>query len=376
MIDSLVEIKRTFHYISIFLYKDLFQNSQSKLSMMPLPPVSTPNPIWMSKIQELITLSGTNPQTPSADFIGQIIYASLRLTEDSYDMGQLKLITRAFKEMIYAYRIFNQHPSGRRVSIFGSARTPPSHPDYIAAKNFSTAMSANQWVCMTGAADGIMRAGLEGAEKETSFGLSIRLPFENTTQSLLAGDPKLINFRYFFTRKLMFLSHSDAVAAFPGGVGTQDELFEVLTLMQTGKTNIIPVLLIEGEKGTYWEAWQNYLKENLLKNQWISLEDFNFFYHASTIEQAVQHILHFYSRYHSSRYVKDSLVIRMLSPLTDEQIDQLNQKFQPLIKEGKIVACHALEEENDHLDLPRLVFQHNHQHFGLLRALIDQINDF
>ena len=344
--------------------------------MTAQPPFSVPNPEWMSKIQELIALSGTDPHSPFADLIGQLIYASLKLNETKYDMGQLKLITRAFKEMTYAYRIFNQHPSGRRVSIFGSARTPPTHPDYVAAKAFSALMSANQWVCMTGAADGIMRAGLEGAEKETSFGLSIRLPFENTTQSFLKGDLKLINFRYFFTRKLMFLSHSDAVAAFPGGVGTQDELFEVLTLMQTGKTNIIPVVLLEGENLTYWQSWEDYLKTNLLDNGWISLEDLNLYYRAPSIEQAVDHIQHFYHRYHSSRYVKDLLVIRLLTPLTTDQIDQLNQKFQPLLKNGKIFACQAFEEEHDHLDMPRLAFEHNHSHFGLLRALIDQINDF
>lgn len=340
------------------------------------PSFSIPDPVWMNKIQELIVLSDADLESPEADFISQIIYASLKLSKDNYEMGQLKLITRAFKEMIYAYRVFNQYPSGRRVSIFGSARTPSTHPDYLAAKDFSTMMSANHWVCMTGAADGIMRAGLEGAEKETSFGLSIRLPFESTTQSFLAGDPKLINFRYFFTRKLMFLSHSDAVVAFPGGVGTQDELFEVLTLMQTGKTNIIPLVLMEGKGTYYWEAWENYLKENLLKSGWISKEDFNFYYRAKTAEEAVNHIKHFYYRYHSSRYVKDKLIIRLLSSLTDNQIDQLNQKFQPLFKEGQLVACQPLPEEKDHLDLPRLVFEHNHHHFGLMRALIDQINDF
>jgi len=343
---------------------------------MPASPVSTPNPQWMEKIKELIALTGTDPASQSADLIGQIIYASLKMNQENYDMGQLKLMTRAFKEMRYAYRIFNQHSNGHRISIFGSARTAPTHPDYQAAKNFSAAMAAQGWVCMTGAADGIMRAGLEGAEKEASFGLSIRLPFENTTQSLLAGDPKLISFRYFFTRKLMFLSHSDAIAAFPGGVGTQDELFEVLTLMQTGKSNIMPVLLIEGEGGTYWKEWEDYLKTNLLKNGWISPEDLHFYYLAPSVQQAVDHVQHFYLRYHSSRYVKDTLVIRMKSLLTTEQIEELNRDFQPLIKSGQIVASAPITEEDDHLELPRLAFEHTRQHFGLLRALIDRINDF
>lgn len=329
------------------------------------------------KIKELIALVGTDPQSPEADLIGQIIGTSLRMSQDKFDMGQLKLMTRSFKEMRYAYRVFNEHKTGRRsVSIFGSARTPQSHPDYQAAKAFSTAMAAQGWVCMTGAADGIMRAGLEGASRELSFGLSIRLPFENTNHTLLAGDPKLINFRYFFTRKLMFLSHSDAVAAFPGGVGTQDELFETLTLMQTGRSNIIPLVLIEGDNETYWQAWEHYLQNNLLAKGFISAEDQNLYYRAPGVQEAVDHIGQFYHRYHSSRYVKNILVIRLLTSLTPPQIASLNAEFKPLIKQGDIYATDSLPEEDDHLDLPRIAFEHNHNRFGLLRAMIDRINAF
>lgn len=328
------------------------------------------------KIKELINFNGSDADSFDADLINQIIWSSLKLLKENHDTGQLKLMTRAFKEMRYAYNIFNQHPKSRRISIFGSARTPETHPDYLAAKQFGAEMAKKGWVCITGAADGIMKAGLEGAEKASSFGLSIRLPFESPTSSFLAGDPKLITFRYFFTRKLMFLSHSDAVAAFPGGVGTQDELFEVLTLMQTGKASIIPLVLIQGS-GTYWNEWFAYLQNNLLHQGWISAEDFNLFYLAPTYQDALLHIEKFYSRYHSSRYVKDLLVIRMLSPLTDEQIEQLNKDFQHiLVKSGKIYATSALEEERDHLELPRLAFEHNHMHFGSLRLLIDHINNF
>jgi len=328
------------------------------------------------KIKELISFDGSNANSFEADLISQIIWSSLKLLKEKHETAQIKLMTRAFKEMRYAYHIFNQHPHSRRISIFGSARTPEIHPDYIAAKEFGAAMAKNGWVCITGAADGIMKAGLEGAQKESSFGLSIRLPFESPTNSFLAGDPKLITFRYFFTRKLMFLSHSDAVAAFPGGVGTQDELFEVLTLMQTGKSNIMPLVLIQGT-GTYWNDWLHYLKENLLEQGWVSPEDLHFFYLAPTYQDALNHIFKFYSRYHSSRYVKDLLIIRMLSPLTDEQIESLNEKFgKMLVKSGKIFATSALKEESDHLELPRLAFEHNHMHFGSLRMMIDEINNF
>jgi uncharacterized protein (TIGR00730 family) len=342
----------------------------------PPPEVSQPNPEVMQKIQELLVQTGADPQSMAADLIGQLIYSSLKMTGEGYDLGQLKLMTRAFKEMRYAYSVFNKHPLGMLVSIFGSARTPEEHPDFQTAIKFSQAISSKGWVCMTGAADGIMRAGLEGAPKESSFGLSIRLPFENTSHTLLAGDPKLINFRYFFTRKLMFLSQSEAFAAFPGGVGTQDELFEVITLMQTGRSNIVPVILLEGEKGTYWETWMDYIHKNLLERGWISLEDLNFFYRAADVSDGVDHILQFYKRYHSSRYVKDTLVIRMKTPLNENQVNQLTSEFQPLIQSGAIYSTIPLPEENDHLELPRIAFEHNRKHFGLLRALIDRINAF
>ena len=342
------------------------------------PPVefTQPNLEIENKIKELIALTGADPQSQEADLIGQIIQSSLKMVNDGFDMGQLKLMTRAFKEMRYAYHIFNEHRKGRCVSIFGSARTSDSHPDFQAAKAFSAVMAGEGWVCMTGAANGIMRAGLEGAGKESSFGLSIKLPFENEVHTILMGDPKLINFRYFFTRKLMFLTYSDAIAAFPGGVGTQDELFEALTLMQTGRSNIVPVVLIEEKHGHYWQAWEHYIQNNLLANGLINAEDQFLYYRAPGVQEAAKHIHQFYRCYHSSRYVKDKLVIRLLIPLNENQIKLLNEEFQPLIKEGKIQAISPLPEENDHLNLSRIAFEHNRQHFGLLRALIDRINNF
>lgn len=328
------------------------------------------------KIEELMVLVGADPESREAHLIGQMIYTSLRMVNHEFDMGQLKLMARSLKEMRYAYRIFNEHRLGRCVSIFGSARTPESHPDYQIAKAFSSVITTKGWVCMTGAANGIMRAGLEGAPSHSSFGLFIQLPFENSVNTLLAGDPKLINFRYFFTRKLMFLSHSDAIAAFPGGVGTQDELFEALTLMQTGRTNIVPLVLIEGGQGNYWQAWEHYIQNNLLANGWISAEDQYLYYRASGVQDGVDHILQFYRRYHSSRYLKDTLIIRLLTPLTSPQINFLNAEFRALIKEGDIYATAALPGEQDHLDLPRIAFEHNRKSFGLLRAMIDRINTF
>lgn len=329
----------------------------------------------VNAIHQLIEACGCSADNFAGDLTTQLIQTSLKLLIDDHDIGQLKLMTRAMKEMRHAYRIFNQYPDTHRISIFGSARTPQNHPDYQTAKEFGMKMAQAGWMCITGAADGIMKAGLEGAEKSSSFGLSIRLPFEAPINSVIEGDPKLMIFRYFFTRKLMFISHSHAVAVFPGGVGTLDELFEVLTLMQTGKSNIIPTVLLEGT-GKYWEGWEEYLKEHLLGNGWISPEDKNFYYIANSTEDGIQHIQKFYSRYHSSRYVKDLLVIRLLTPLGTHQIQELNAHFAKLIESGQITASSALPEETDYLELPRLVFRHTRKDFGLLRALIDHINNF
>lgn len=325
-------------------------------------------------IHQLIELCGEASNTFSSDLITQMIQNSLKLMLEGHDLGQLKLINRALKEMRHAYSIFNQYPEARCISIFGSARTPETHPDYKAAKELSFEMADAGWMCITGAADGIMKAGLEGTQKRSSFGLSIRLPFESPVNSLMEGDPKLMMFRYFFTRKLMFISHSDAVAAFPGGVGTLDELFEVLTLMQTGKAQIIPVVLVQGEEGQYWQQWQQYMNDHLLGNGWISPEDRFFYYLAATPLDARQHILQFYRRYHSSRYVNDYLVIRMLKALEEEQVKSLNKKFAVLVASGEMRMSAALPEETDFLELPRLVFHHTRKSHGLVRALIDEIN--
>lgn len=327
-------------------------------------------------IRDLIQLCGKQEDCLEANLVGQMIESSLKLLLENYDTGQMKLMNRALREMRHAYRIFNKFKHSRCISIFGSARTPENHPDYLAAKEFSTKIATAGWMCITGAANGIMKAGLEGSKRESSFGLSIRLPFEIPTNTVIEGDPKLIVFRYFFTRKLMFLSHSDAAAVFPGGFGTLDELFEILTLIQTGRTNIIPVVLVEGKDGNYWPAWKHYLDNHLMANGWISPEDENLFYIASSVDDAVRHVQHFYHRFHSSRYVLDRLVIRLKTEIQDHHLSELNRKFSKLVRLGHIEKAAALPEETDHLELPRLVFHHTNSDFGLLRKMIDTINNY
>lgn len=329
-----------------------------------------------NQIQEIVRSCGGDPDTFDGELITQLLQTSLKLMIDKHDTGQLKVMNRSLKEMRYAYRVFNKYKGSRCISIFGSARTPETHPDYIAAKEFSRAMAKEGWMCITGGANGIMKAGHEGPLPEQNFGLSIRLPFESTTNAVMEGDPKLIIFRYFFIRKLMFMSHSDAMAAFPGGYGTMDELFEMLTLIQTGKANVIPIVLIEGQDGVFWKNWEEYIEGHLLKNGWISPEDQNLYHICQSYEEGIQEIKRFYHRYHSSRYVKDNLVIRLLKQLKPEQFDILNNKFSRLVLKGKIEPCNAYPEENDFLDLPRTTFQHTRKDFGILRKMIDEINAF
>ncbi len=284
--------------------------------------------------------------------------------------------------MRYAYRVFGQYRDPHKVSIFGSARTPVGHPDYLAAREFGRLMADAGWMVITGAGDGIMKAGHEGPGREASFGVAIRLPFETNANEVIAGDDKLIHFRYFFTRKLMFLSQAEAVALFPGGFGTMDEAFESLTLVQTGKSSMIPIVMLEGAGENYWEQFDAAMRAMLLARGWINPEDVQLYRIMRTPAEAVEHIRAFYRIYHSSRYVKDDLVIRLKRPLKQTDVDRLTDEFRILIKPAggqggspaKIVQRGPFEVEDDHLDLPRLSFPHTRYKFGLIRQLIDRIN--
>ena len=305
-----------------------------------------------------------------------MIRTAVRLLDDGCDTGQMKLMANAVKEMRSSWNVFNDWKGVRKITIYGSARTPEDHADYDAARDFSRRMADHGWMSITGAGDGIMKAGHEGPTRESSFGLRIRLPFETTANEVIEGDPKLISFRYFFTRKLMFMAHADAVAVCPGGFGTQDELFEALTLIQTGKSNVVPIVLLEGSGGVYWEHWRTYILKNLLDNGWISPEDMSLIHMAKTPEDACRHILDFYRVYHSCRYVGDHLVLRLQCELPTERIEQLNDEFADLVQSGRFEQTGALPAEQDHLEMPRIVFHHTRRAWGRVRQLIDRINEF
>ena len=334
------------------------------------------DPMVQARLSAMISeVSGVDDEQYEHRLVRDLMTAALKLLPDGRDTGELKLISAAVKELRYAYRVFGQYPDTRKVTIFGSARIPEDHPDYAAAVVFSRMMAQQGWMSITGAGDGIMKAGHEGPGRESSFGVAIRLPFETSANTVIAGDEKLINFRYFFTRKLMFLSQCDAVAVYPGGFGTMDEVFEVLTLVQTGKSSMIPIVLLEGEGVSYWDEWHDFVTEKLLGHKMINDEDRGLYNVCATPEEGAQIIQRFYRNYHSSRYVRDDLIIRMNYAISDEDVAQINEEFAPLVKSGSMVQCGAYPEEDDHLHLPRLAFTHTRHRFAFIRRLIDRINE-
>jgi uncharacterized protein (TIGR00730 family) len=280
-------------------------------------------------------------------------------------------------EFQHAAAVFKPYRSVRKVSIFGSARVAADDPYYKLAVNFGDIMAKNKFMVITGAADGIMAAGIEGARPENSFGVNILLPFEQSAAKVIQDDPKLVTFKYFFTRKVFFVMEADAIALFPGGFGTLDEGFEVLTLLQTGKAQPMPVVLMELPGEGYWETWDRFIRQQLLERKYIDKEDLEFFKIAHSAEEAEEWIKSYYSTYNSMRQVYSRLVIRMEKELSDAQIISLNEKFADLVKLGKMYKSAALPEEADEPELskkPRIVFNYTKKSAGRLNQMILEIN--
>lgn len=327
-----------------------------------------------AQLDRVITDVGGDVKSYDGKLVREIMHTAVKLLRDGANTGELKLVSRSLKELRYAMKVFRGHRATPKVSIFGSARTPKDHPDYQQAVAFSQAMARAGWMVITGAGGGIMEAGHGGAGRDASFGVAIRLPFETTANPYITADPKLIVFRYFFTRKLMFASQSHALALLPGGFGTQDEGFEILTLIQTGKAPIVPIVMIDPPGGAYWQHWNDYVHKQLLANQLISPEDLNLYKVTDDVTAAAKEIFTFYSNYHSQRYVRDTLVLRIRKPLDDKTLDALNDEFADLVVDGRIEQGDAEEAEAQFLDLPRIKFHYTKRNYGKLRLLIDRIN--
>jgi uncharacterized protein (TIGR00730 family) len=306
-----------------------------------------------------------------------IIINALKCQQDELDTLDLKVINRAVAEFRHAACVFRPYRGTRKVSIFGSARVVKGDPYYELAAQFGRLAAAKGFMVITGAAGGIMTAGIEGAEPENCFGVNILLPTESGISRVIRDDPKVIRFKYFFTRKIFFVMEADAVALFPGGFGTHDEGFEVLTLLQTGKTPPMPVVLMElpGEK--YWKCFDEFIREQLLARQFISPEDLSLYKIMHSPQEAMDWITSYYSTYNSLRIVRNRLVIRLEKELQDHDIEQLNETFKDLIKSGRIARTTALPEEADEPGLvskPRITFSYNQKSAGRLNEMILTIN--
>ena len=312
-----------------------------------------------------------------AALMKELLSGLFKLHDAHLDLLDLKIVNRAVKELRHAFTIFHGYQDRHKISIFGSARTPSDDPNYRLAQQFSQAIVQAGYMVITGGADGIMRAAQEGAGRENSFGVNIMLPFEQGPNSTIADDPKLITFKYFFTRKLMFQKEANAIALFPGGFGTHDEGFEILTLAQTGKSDPQPIVCLQAPGCDYWDDWSAFLTRQLLARKLINEEDLHLFTILNSAEAAVDHILRFYRRYHSIRFVGRQLAMRLKQTLSDEQLEDVQVRFSDILSEGSFELRGPLEEELDEptlRELPRLVFQFNRRSAGRLRQLIDHLN--
>ena len=314
------------------------------------------------------------------EYVREMIIASLKAGQEDDESADLKLMNTTLKEMRFTSKVFGPYRNVRKVTVFGSARTQAGDPLYEMAKLFGKKLADAGYMIITGGGGGIMQAANEGAGSQHSFAVNIRLPFEEKANPVVEGNPRQITYKYFFNRKVAFLKEADAVALFPGGFGTLDEAMETLTLVQTGKRNPLPLVLIDDPDCSYWIQLINLLEEELLARGYICRSDFALFERVCSVDEAVEKIKHFYRRYHSMRYVYGQLVIRLTSQLSSDNISELRERFHDVVTpEGSIEASDALEAEMDDADimhLPRLLVDFNRRDFGRLRNLIDAINDF
>ena len=305
----------------------------------------------------------------------QLLTTVLKLHEDGASLADLKITNVALKELRYSYKVFAPYRHVRKVTVFGSARTPGTDEAAIAAREFGKSMVDAGWMVVTGAGAGIMGAAQEGAGGEKSFGLNIRLPFEQEANPWIASDPKLITFKYFFTRKLFLVKEASAVALFSGGFGTMDEVFELLTLMQTGKATIIPVILVEAGPKPYWRIWDRWVSGTLVERRLIDRNDSAFYRIVDSAEAAVAEITRFYRMFHSARIVGEKLVFRVQRPLTDPEMRDLQTRFDDILKGPADQSPTPIPQELDeHPELPRLILPFNRSSYSRLRQLIDFLN--
>jgi len=338
-------------------------------------PSRHPSPTTFNqRIEQLVADWGCDK---SCVLIEEMIMTALKLGRDQTSAADLKLFNQALKEMRYAARVFAPYRHLRKCVVFGSARTPAEAPESRMAEEFSRRIVERGFMVITGGGDGIMGAAQKGAGRQHSFGLNIRLPFEQQSNPTIHGDPKLIYFNYFFTRKLNFVKETHAVVLFPGGFGTMDEGFEVLTLLQTGKGRLVPIVLVDPPGGTFWKKWRAFLEDDLLGKGLVSPDDFHLFKITSDLDEAVAEVVGYYRNFRSYRWVGDRLAVRLQQRLTVAAVAELNAAFRDILAGGQIVQMGALPEERNEpeiADLPRLVLTPLRRRFGRLRQFFDAVN--
>ncbi|PLX81285.1 MAG: TIGR00730 family Rossman fold protein [Desulfuromonas sp.] len=332
------------------------------------------------RIDELLAELLTLAEVHHPEIIREMVLSALITGQENSYLADLKMLRATMKEMRYTSKLFAPYRDRKKVTIFGSARSGADEAIYQKCVTFSRQLVRLGYMVITGGGPGIMQAGNEGAGPENSFAVNIRLPFEQETNPVMSNSPNIITYRYFFNRKVAFLKEADAVALFPGGFGTLDEAMETLTLVQTGKNPPIPLVLIDDDDGSYWEPWFDFIKKVLLKRGLISGEDFSLFTITRDPFEAAQIIADFYRNYHSSRWVGETLVIRLNKILKAEQLAILEQEFAEIIESGSHLSiCKAFPEEQDQpdlIDLPRLAFRFNRRNYGLLKAFLRRLNSF
>lgn len=325
-------------------------------------------------ISELVAAAEVDPDD---DLVSEMVVSALRLGREAADRGELKLVNAALKELRYSFMVFDPYSGIRKVSIFGSARIAPGSDSYESARLLGERIAKRGWMVITGAGPGIMQAGIEGAGPESSFGVNIVLPFESEATPLIAGDSKLINYKYFFTRKLMFMKESSGFVLLPGGFGTMDEAFELLTLTQTGRSPLAPIVLLDPPGSTYWATWREFVDRELAGRGLISPHDRCLVLTTDSVDAAVEELCAFYRTYHSSRFVGRRLILRLTSQIDDALLERLNTEFDDILESGAIERVDPSPSEladGDHVDLPRLGLRFDRRGYSRLRLLIDTLN--
>lgn len=330
-----------------------------------------------AEIEELVQSYVSDLPQADADLAREIVLTALKLAREQVSRLDRKIVNTALKEMRHAFRVFAPYKGIRKVTIFGSARTAKGDPAYTVTRDFSRAMAEREWMVITGAGPGIMEAGHEGAGDKLSFGVNIRLPFEAKPNPVIANDSKLINFKYFFTRKLTFMKEADAFVLVPGGFGTMDETFELLTLVQTGKSDLHPIVLLDPPGGTYWRAFDEYLRNEMVTRGYIDEADLGLYRIVDDVDEAVAEIERFYRVFHSQRMVGNKLVLRLDVMPDDATVAALSEEFADILNAPieKTTATSSERRDNDVPDLPRLSLAFDRQHVGRLRELVDRLNE-